>query len=148
MKNNIIESQDAVLPALVPVGCNIYTGHKGFLQYCWLVVEDIYEGPTRNESRWTGARSRDFDRLIDDTGWQEILEVPWRRQDGYDWRFFLLAHGIAPGQSFLVRLRCLFLKDYWGDCAESWYAEVVAKAPMRDEDTLTAWTKHLVKEHL
>lgn len=132
-----------VVPALLPVGCNAYlSGVKGVEQYVWLVVDSTADGVETADDRWIGRRPHRFESAIYETGWESILGVA--HYD--DWRDFLLREGLAPGQSFLVRVCFSSHRDYWGEYDEDWDVEVVARERMLPDEHLLAWETELGAE--
>jgi|SRR6516164_48544 hypothetical protein len=122
-----------VVPALLPVGCNAYWGD---VQYVWLRVDSVEDGPQRDEVSWIGRRREWCDWVIDETGWAGILDVDTLSGG---WLDFLLREGVAPGQLFYVRLHCTYYQDYEGEWDMDVDWEVVARELWNEVEVWIAW---------
>jgi hypothetical protein len=136
-----------VLPLAVPVGCNVYVGNSKEA-YVWLCITSLEDGPEPDHTEEFGAKPDWFDGTWT---WEEMLLATASQSDFTNpasaYAAWLCRNGLAPGQSFLVRISPSVSRDYWtGETDVYWNSDVVARVPI--EDLISAWESALTLQHL
>ncbi|WNZ59859.1 hypothetical protein QEG98_28055 [Myxococcus sp. MxC21-1] len=77
---------------------------------------------------------------LEQDGWDNLVDYPYRETARVGWA---LAHGIAPGQPFLVEVDPPVHSKHWTDCGyeydTDYSSELVRVAPLPPEDVARRW---------
>lgn len=131
-----------VLPFLIPVGVNVFANANDEY-YLWLVIDDPFYGAESygdiEQGDDVGREPEWLDDEIINIGWYYLLDIKYGEEG---WVEFMLKHGIAPGQPFLIKIIPELCKGGFEDYDElDLLIDIVKLAPC--ENPLKAWEDSL-----